>query len=194
AEWVEFDVRRCGTGELVVIHDETVDRVTDGTGRVDELSRAELASLNVLDTGTGVPALDIVLKAVPESTGLNIELKEQDLAADVAEVLSAHDHRVLVSSFDPDALAALRAVADLPRALLFAEAPTANLDRARELGIDAVHPHWDLCSASFVQRAHEAGFIVNCWTIDSEAAAEQAQAAGVDGIASDYPRFCDWRR
>jgi glycerophosphoryl diester phosphodiesterase len=194
ANWVEFDVRRCGSGEVVVVHDETVDRVTDGTGRVDEHSRAELASLSVLDTGEGIPTLDEVLQAVPETTGLNIELKEQGLAGDVADALAGRGHDILVSSFDAEALATLGAVADLSRALLFAEAPTANLDRARELGVDAVHPHWDLCSESFVQRAHGAGFRVNCWTIDTESAAEQARRAGVDGIASDYPRFCDWRR
>jgi len=62
ADWVEVDVRRCGTGELVVVHDETVDRVTDSTGEVAELSQAELAQLNVLRKRWGIPTLAEVLE------------------------------------------------------------------------------------------------------------------------------------
>ena len=60
---IEIDVRRCGSGELVVIHDETVERVTDGTGRVAELSADELTALDVLESGEGVPTLPSLLES-----------------------------------------------------------------------------------------------------------------------------------
>jgi len=65
ADEVEVDVRRCDSGELVVVHDCTVDRVTDEEGAVAHHSLAELRALDVLGTGEGVPTLAEVLSAVP---------------------------------------------------------------------------------------------------------------------------------
>lgn len=190
ASMVEFDVRRCGSGELVVIHDDTVDRVTDASGRVANLDRSTLATLDVLGSGTGVPTLDEALQAVPEGTGLNVELKEQGLAADLVEQLAEYDHDVLVSSFDDEALREIDAIADLPLAMVFATDPASGLESARSVDAAAVHPQWELVSEAFVDGSHEAGFAVNCWTIRGERAARHATEAGVDGIISDDPQFC----
>jgi len=190
AAMVEFDVRRCGSGELVVIHDETVDRVTDGNGRVADITLATLSELDVLDTGEGVPPLEDVLDAVPSTTCLNVELKERGLAPDLADALADHDHEVLISSFDDEALREMAAIADLPLAAVFAEDRGAGIDSADELDAAAIHPHWELLDSEYVERAHERGLAVNCWTIRSDRAAERARRAGVDGLISDDPRFC----
>jgi len=190
AEMVEFDVRRCGTGELVVVHDETVDRVTDASGRVAELSRAELAALSVLDSAAGIPTVEAVLQAVPADTGVNVELKARGLAADLLDVLDDHGHDVLVSSFDDAVLREVAAISDLPLATVFADAPERWRDRAHDLGAVAVHPNWTLVDEAFVDAAHESGLAVNCWTVRDEAGMERARAANVDGIISDDPRFC----
>jgi glycerophosphoryl diester phosphodiesterase len=187
---VEFDVRRCGNGELVVVHDETVDRVTDGNGRVADLTPAALSDLDVLDTEEGVPTVEEVLAAVPSGTDLNVELKERELAQDLVEALADHDHEVLISSFDDEALREMAAVADLPLAIVFAEDRTAGLDSADELDAAAIHPHWQLLDREYVERAHERGLAVNCWTVRSDRAVERATRAGVDGLISDDPRFC----
>ena len=190
ATMVEFDVRRCGSGELVVVHDETVDRVSDGSGRVADHSLAALSDLDVLGTGAGVPTVEDVLSAVPEETGVNVELKERGIAEDLLGVLSDHDHEVLVSSFDDGALREVAAIGDLPLATVFDDDPDGGLDSAHDLGATAVHPHWKLVDEGLVERAHEQGFAVNCWTIRGTDAAQGARAAGVDGIISDDPRFC----
>lgn len=190
ATMVEFDVRRCGSGELVVVHDETVDRVSDGSGRVADHSLDSLSALDVLGTGAGVPTLEAVLSAVPDDAGLNVEVKERGLTEDLLDALASHGHEVLVSSFDDEALREVQAVSDLPLATVFDDGPDRGLDSAAALGATAVHPHWELVDEGFVERAHERGLSVNCWTIRGAAGAERARAAGVDGIISDDPRFC----
>ena len=190
ADSVEFDVRRCASGEVVVIHDETVDRVTDATGAVADFSRAELAALDVLDTGEGVPTLAEVLDAIPSSAGINVELKEHGLAADVVDALAAHDGDVLISSFDAGVLAESIVVADYPLALLFDDEPVQRLERALDLDCVAIHPHWDICDEAFVIRAHRAGLDVNAWTIRDTVAAISARTAGVDGLIADDEQLC----
>lgn len=117
ADAVEVDARRCASGELVVIHDVTVDRVTDGTGRVADLDRAALASLSVLGSGEGVPVLSDVVAAIPDDVGLVLELKERGLASDaLATVDDVGD--VTVSAFDPAVILECRSVdATVPLAL-----------------------------------------------------------------------------
>ncbi|AQL43623.1 glycerophosphodiester phosphodiesterase [Halorientalis sp. IM1011] len=185
---VEVDVRRCGSGELVVFHDEYVDELTDGTGRVADLTLAELRALDVAGSGEPIPRLGAVLDAVPPGVGAQLELKETGLAADVREVLADHSVDAAISSFQP---AALESVLNLDWSVqtgyLFAEDPTANLQTAVEMGCDAVHPHYDLCiDTDVVERAHGQGLNVIAWKAakTSEEIAD-LRAAGVDGVTAD---------
>lgn len=191
ADWVEVDVRRCGSGEIVVVHDATVDRVTGATGEVGTLSRAELAGLDVLGSGDGIPTLAEVVDVLPPSVGINVELKEGGLATDVVDVVDAHEGGVLVSSFDAGALAELKVLADYPLALVAEANADERLTRAADLDCTAIHPHWDLCDERFVTRAHDANMTVNAWTIEDRVAKVSARNAGVDGLISDYQRFCE---
>ncbi|WP_440989337.1 glycerophosphodiester phosphodiesterase [Haloarchaeobius baliensis] len=187
ADVMELDVRRCASGEVVVHHDETVDRVTDGAGRVADLTRDELAALDVLGSGEGVPTLAEVLDAVPGSLGLNVECKEVGVAADVAETLAAHDGDAMLSSFHQDALAAARdAAPSVPTAFLTDSLRNRPVKTATELDCDYVHPHYFLPLLSkLVPRAHDAGIEVNVWTIRSPAIVRLLGLRGVDGIVSD---------
>lgn len=190
ADWVECDVRRCDSGEVVVVHDETVDRVTGASGAVADLDRDELAALDVCGSGEGVPTLRNVVDPLPPAAGVVVDLKEGGLAADVADVLGGHPGGVLLSSFDGAALAEAALVCDLPLALLVERDRDERLGRAVDLGCTAIHPHWDLCDEDFVAEAHEAGLTVNAWTIRDRTAALSARAAGVDGIITDERAFC----
>ena len=189
ADAVEVDARRCASGEVVVIHDETVDRTTDGTGRVDEHSREELAALSVYGSDEGVPTLAEVAAALPEWVGLILELKETELAADALEAVSDLDG-VVVSSFLPDVLSECRAAdTDVPLALNAMESD--GIAEARELDCAAVHPHHGLCSPDYVERAHDAGLAVNAWTVDDRATARELDEAGVDGVIADWSDVLD---
>lgn len=185
---VEVDVRRCDTGELVVVHDPTVDRVTDGSGAVCRHSLDELRTLDVLDTGEGVPTLAEVLDAIPASVGVNAELKEVGLARDVVRLAGETDSQVTVSSFHANELEGCRgADPTVPRAYLFADEWRQGLSFARELDCCFVHPSLDCCELDLVSAAHAAGMSVNVWTVADRAEAKRAVDLGADGVIADRP-------
>jgi len=202
ADGVEVDVRRCGSGEPVVIHDETVDRVTDREGAVAALTRSELADCSVLGTGEGVPTLQAVCELLPADVRLHLELKEVGVAADAVALAADAHPNVLVSSFDVDALAAAAEVGDVPLAYLFGsgrkipfesqlrDSPESALETARELGCAALNPHWRHCDGAFVDRVHDAGLAVNAWTVTAQDTADALAAAGVDGLIANEPGLC----
>jgi glycerophosphoryl diester phosphodiesterase len=185
---VEVDVRRCGSGELVVFHDETVDRLTEATGEISELPWRTLRSLEVLDSGETIPRLETVLAAFPSGVRAQLELKTPGIGPDVRDVVSGFDLDVTVSSFRPAALREVDALEwRVPTGYLFREDPTTNLDLAVELGCDVVHPHYDLCvRTGVVDLAHDCGLDVVAWkAARTEAEIQALRAAGVDGVTTD---------
>lgn len=190
ADGVEVDVRRCGSGDLVVCHDATVDRTTSGSGPVADHAAAELAALSVEGSDGGVPTVREVLEAVPGDVVCHAELKEpvgEEFEALVDEV--GPDCEVVVSSFDA---AALAGVDDLARAWLVADAEGV-VDRARELDCVALHPAVDVCDESLVESAHDAGLAVNAWTVTDPAETRRLRDLGVDGVITDFPACCPGR-
>jgi len=186
-EWVEIDVRRCGSGELVVFHDGTLDRLTGATGRVADTGWDRLRELTVLGSGEPIPRLGEALEAVPADTGVNVELKGRGLAADAVAVAGEVDNDVLYSSFHPAALEAVGAVdTGADRALLVADPdPERAVRRAAALGCVAVHPDAASATAEFVGTADGAGLAVNAWTVTERAGARRLLSAGVDGLIVD---------
>lgn len=185
---VEVDVRRCGSGELVVFHDETVDGLTAASGAVADLPWSDLRDLEVRDSGETIPRLPAVLDAVPDDVAVQVELKERGLAADVREIVAGRDRDVRLSSFLPAALEEIQALGwEVPTGYLFGEAPRENLRTALDLGCDAVHPHYDLCmGTSVVEDAHAEGLRVVAWKAAETAAEVDAlRVAGVDGVTAD---------
>ena len=185
---VEVDVRRCGSGEVVAFHDESVERVTDGTGTVSELTLAELSELDVLGSGEPVPTLGAVLEAVPDGVWVQVELKETGLAADVADLVADADVDARVSSFRPEALAEVADVGwEVPTGYLFEERPGERLRTAVDLGCDAVHPHYDLClGTDVVEAARAEGLRVVAWKAVRTASEVAAlDEVGVDGVTAD---------
>jgi glycerophosphoryl diester phosphodiesterase len=188
ADAVALDVRRCGSGELVVCRDDTVDRVTDGTGRVSELTLADLAALDVLGTGEGIPRLEAVLDAVPQSVGVVLRLRETDLAADVLSTVSTFPLQAVVASGFPGELAAARAADQgVPRAFSFREGadPLDALSTARGLGATFLFAPASACTVRLVNEAHRAGMSVNAYPVGSRSEAERLDELGVDGVVAD---------
>jgi len=186
---VEVDVRRCGSGELVVVHDATLGRLTGLDRPVSAVDYETLRSYAVLDSDQSIPRLTDVVDALPADVGLNVELKERGLAADVETAVADHPE-VWVSSFDATALAETH----LPRAFLFAgdgdgaDDWTAGVATARDLDCVAVHPQYDLVvdTPERVADAHDAGLAVNAWT-PPPAVVPRLRRAAVDGVIVD-----DW--
>lgn len=198
---VEVDVRRCASGELVCVHDATVDRVTDGSGPVAEHDLAALRALEMADSGESIPTLGEVVAAVPTDTALQVELKERGLAADALETLASTEGPLRISSFDPEALWEVRearedrtsrageAGAGVPTGYLFEEDPAENVARAVDLDCANVHPHWRTCAETdVVARARQRGLGVYAWGAETDpAAVAAAREAGADGVTVDRP-------
>jgi len=184
---VEIDVRRCGSGELVCMHDETVDRVTDGSGAVASLTLNELRELRVEESEERPPTLDEVIAACPSETKIYVELKEADSALDAIATIGNRPKTTIISFKER----ALREVPDpeLPLGYLFREHPVTNLETAISIGCQNVHPHWQICvSTDVVDMAHEAGLSVITWGVYTDRSAIQGvRDAGVDGITIDHP-------
>ncbi|QLG60706.1 glycerophosphodiester phosphodiesterase [Halorarum salinum] len=184
---VEVDVQRCGSGELVVFHDDQLNRLTDGAGTVSSTDWGTLRELTVLDSGEPIPLLSDLLAAVPPDTGVNVELKHEGMAADVLAAVEGVENEVLLSSFSADALRELRAESeDAALAPVFSDSTEERLSLARELGCEAVHPDHELVPGSdLVSTAHDDGFAVNAWTVDGAETAGELVEAGVDGLIVD---------
>ncbi|MFH1086452.1 MAG: glycerophosphodiester phosphodiesterase family protein [Chloroflexota bacterium] len=204
ADGIEFDVTRCASGEIVVIHDDTVARTTDGQGAVVALP---LGALRALDAGAWfgpafrgerIPLLGEVLDAVGGRLRLNIEIKGMRLRDDglEAEIAAMVRRRglgasTLISSFNPAALWRMRRAApELARALLYARGQPLPLARAWVhglVGATALHPHYALVDAAYLRRARRAGLRVNVWTVNDDADLTRLSDLGVDGLITDHP-------
>ncbi|RIK98467.1 MAG: glycerophosphodiester phosphodiesterase [Burkholderiales bacterium] len=198
----EIDAKLSGDGVALLMHDATLDRTTDGRGRVDAQPFAALARLDAGSwhsaafAGEGIPTLERVARWILANDAmLNIEIKptrgrERETGAAVALDARAawRDAGVppLLSSFSPMALAAAREAApELPRALLLDELPVDWLDRCTALGCVALDVEHSLLDAGLVARAHQASLRVLAWTVNDEARVEELFDAGLDAVITD---------
>jgi glycerophosphoryl diester phosphodiesterase len=198
ADGVELDVQLTRDGEVVVIHDRTLERTTDGKGAVAARSLAELRRLDAgawfdpCFAGERVPMLGEVLAAVP--LAINVELKphrDDGLEGRVLAVVEAAGAlgRVVFSSFEMAALERLRARSGSAElAVLWESAPIAGaVAGARRVGARALHLRKDGVDRAALAAAAAERLKVRVWTVNEPAELEPLLAAGVDAIFTDYP-------
>jgi glycerophosphoryl diester phosphodiesterase len=202
AEWVETDVQFTKDGRPVIMHDATVDRTTDGTGRVGELTAEEISKLTV-DGGGRVPTLEQALSALkvkPARLLLEIKGPQTTAAVDTALRLVAEAgmaERTLLQSFDEDivrdaAASAHKTEVALLRSTLDAD-PVATA-RAFKLSTYAVKFSGLSARPAVVDQLKAAGVDVFVWTVDSESQWKATASWGVDGLITNGPeRFVPWR-
>ncbi len=201
ADGVELDVQLTRDRKLVVIHDETIDRVTDGKGYVADFTYDELMKYPVTMHTPGIsepiPLLKDVL-ALLKSRGLklNIELKNSDnfypgmeemCLEQVEEAGMTPD--VLYSSFNHYSLLHVKELApDAPCGLLYHATLVEPWRYAASLGVNALHPHFtELAIEGEVKKAHALHLEVNPWTVNTEDDLKRMIAVGADRIITNYP-------
>ena len=204
ADGIEMDVQCSKDGVLVVLHDYTVDALTDGSGAVDQLT---LEQLRQLDAGryfspafasVGIPTLVEVLDLVGDRCLLNIEVKsyEHDGGDEVEPLVKLIRERglydqVIVSSFNPLSLIKLRAAdARIALGLLYdRQLPAVLMDAWMSplMAPEALHPYFALVDADYMAWAKSLGKAVNVWTVNDLDEARRLQALGVDVIITDAP-------
>ncbi len=193
ADGIEFDVQLTADHRLIIIHDSTVDRTTDGSGVVSQMSLAELQEL---DAGNGqtLPTLDSVFETFGPRFLYNIEIKEFNLRekgteAAVADCIQSHqlNSQILVSSFSPWAVRRARRylTRSVPVGLIRWRGwlkYTYFLARG-----EADHPHFSLVNEKYVKWAEKREQRVHVWTVDDPGEALRLAGLGVHGIITNKP-------
>lgn len=198
AHMVELDVQMTRDGRLVIMHDERLERTTNGAGRVSAMRYAQLTRLDAGSwfhprfAGERILLASEALRVIPPHRWINLELKASTRPRPfIARVMSllrrrGTPRRVLISSFDAALLRPLCATRSW-RALICSRRPHASLVQAIRLGCRAWHPLHTLLTRPLIARAHAAGLRVHAWTVDDPVRARQLMRAGVDGLFTNDP-------
>jgi glycerophosphoryl diester phosphodiesterase len=196
AQMCELDAHLTSDGVLVVIHDKTVDRTTDGRGAVRSMTLAELKRLDAgvrfgrEFQGERIPTLDEVMALTDGRCGLNIELKGDGVERKVCDLIV--ERRALataiVSSFNWDALAVVRHFDPRVRVgLLASQWPARLFGAAFDLKAESINPRSNIVTEDLCIAAHERNLSVYTWTVDDPGEIRRLIAFGVDGIMTNYP-------
>jgi glycerophosphoryl diester phosphodiesterase len=198
ADMIELDVQLTRDAAVVVMHDWTLERTTDGAGAVADSALVDLRHFDAgawfgpAFRGEPVPTLGEVLGAV--TLPVNVELKPRGDDGLEACALAVVDtagalERVVFSSFAPEALKRLRALtADAVLAVLWEDpAQTEALRLAERVRARALHVRKDAVTPSGVVAAHAAGLVVRAWTVNEREDFDRVSAAGVDAVFTDHP-------
>ncbi len=203
ADAVEFDVKLSADCQVIVLHDQTVDRTTNGRGNAAKLPLAMLREMEAgvqfpgKFTGERIPTLDEVFETIGRRIYMNVELtnystSNDELIPKVVELVIKHglQSRVLFSSFLTRNLEKIRLLLpNVPRAIL--TLPGLMGLWGRTIGwrgdYDALNPYLKDLNIGLVDRVHSAGKRVNAWTVTTEVDINRMISMGVDGIITDDP-------
>jgi glycerophosphoryl diester phosphodiesterase len=206
ADAIELDAKLSADGEVIVIHDPTVDRTTNGHGRVSQMKLADLRALDAgrffseTFCGEKIPLLSEVFEAVGEKTLINIELTNystprDSLTEQVCALVKKHalEQNVIFSSFFASNLKkAARLLPDVPRGLLALDGWKGAW--ARSFGFSfgdyaALHPYVTDVNPQQVQRVHRLKRRIHVWTVNDPADMIHLRDWGADGIFTDDPKL-----
>ncbi|WP_156250735.1 glycerophosphodiester phosphodiesterase [Pseudactinotalea terrae] len=186
AALVELDLHRSADGELVVMHDATVDRTTDGTGRVNDLDLAAIKTLRA--GGEEVPTFPEVLEAI--EAPIQVEVKDPAAVEPLVALLRPRpelSERLTLSSFSASTVRELAAA--LPkfgRGLITSSYDDGLADRCQALGCRVAYVGWENLTAGAVAGLQATGLDVTVWMVHTREQLENAIALGVDEISSNH--------
>ena len=206
-QWFELDVRRCASGELIVFHDRTLERIAGLDRDVTAMPWEELQSVDVGShfgsefAGERIPLLQEVAETFRDRVRLNIEIKEDGARGDGTAIALAAliDHMALrsgcvVSSFNPMSLLRLKLRQSVPLGLIYPSGGSGLRDRllrrpwlAPVLSVYALHPDHKVVTADLVRKAHLRGLAVNTWTVNNEARMRELVGMRVNALITDRP-------
>lgn len=193
-EGIELDVHLSSDVHLMVIHDETIDRTTNGKGFVNALSLSELKK-NRIEKEQQIPTLEEVLNLVNRQCFINIELKGNATAQPVVALIERYvlDKNwkytdFLISSFDWNALREVRLLnSKIPIGVLTQTDLELAIAFAKFIKAETVHPYFHLLTKENSRQMQKEGFQVLAWTVNEPDDIQQIQSFNVNGIISDFP-------
>lgn len=194
ADMIEIDVFIIKSGEIVVFHDDEVDRLTDGTGKIEAYDWEGLQQLN-LEGGHKIPTLQQVLDVIDNEVILNIELKGANTAKPTNQIVHEYcDSKgwdldsFVISSFRWDELKDMRMVDNkIPIAILIGKDPLEAISIGKELDAVAINPGYKSLTEGNVAEMQAEGFKVYPWTVNEADDIALMKSFGVDGIITNFP-------
>ncbi|MEO5788291.1 MAG: glycerophosphodiester phosphodiesterase [Gelidibacter sp.] len=191
---IEIDVHLCQTGELVVFHDFTLERLTEATGEITKKTLDDLKALKV-NGKFKIPTLLEVLDLINKKCLLNIELKGQRTAEDTCKIIQLYIEtkdwnyeQFIVSSFDFEQLKTVfNSNINIPLAVLTESDIEDAIDFAKTIKAKAIHPDFQLLNKNKVKEIQNLGYKVNTWTVNEFKDIALMKSYGVNGLISDFP-------
>ena len=191
---IELDVHLSSDGEVVVIHDESVDRTTDGKGFVKEMSLPELRRLKI-EKEHRIPTLSEVIDMTNENCLINIEIKASEATKPVIKLIAKYVSKknrkyaqFLVSSFDWEALKEIReSNPEIPLGVLTQTDLDLAIGFSEFISAETIHPYFHLLTAENTKQMQQKGLRVFPWTVNEREDIERLKSFNVSGIISDFP-------
>ena len=189
AQGIEFDIRLTADKEIVCIHDATINRTSNGSGKVAEMT---LKDLQRFDFGKGekIPPLKEVLEEFGNKYWLNIEIKETNLEEMIVALLDdlKVKQKIIISSFNLNSLIAFKQLNNqIPTAYIFAFRNQKLEEILANSNINGIHPRKNIVSKKMMKFARENHLAVRPWTIDSKFFTKKMIKYGVNGIITNDP-------
>lgn len=202
---VETDVHLSKDDEVVLIHDHTVDRTTDGHGFVGEMTLAELKRLDAGGwrdprfAGERIPTLEELLAWAKERVGVAIEIKNgpiyyPGIAGKTIELVRRHgmERQVILIAFDHLVLREAKRIApEIATGILYVAGLADPVAAARAALADSLNPNWSYVTPGLVHDAHAAGLAVSPWNPNDLPTIRALSGMGVDSVGTDYPELFD---
>jgi glycerophosphoryl diester phosphodiesterase len=204
AEWVEFDVKITADKVVILLHDDTLDRTTNGRGYAGQMTYDQILKFDAGQwckkryIGESIPTLCQAFDLM-RSLGLsaNVELKpcpgfEVETAVAVAQVINREINNfpgeLIISSFSESCLREFRKIMpEIQSALLFFKVPCNWQLLAKDIGVDAIHCLYKHLTRVQIKQINNVGYPVRCFTVNSTHTAKRLFEWGVDSLITDYP-------
>jgi glycerophosphoryl diester phosphodiesterase len=207
---VEFDLRLSADNEIVIIHDDTLERTTNSEGLVRDKTAAELKALDASSYFSddaskalskrwavdGVPTLKEVLKVFDKLEHAQLEVKPSEKAdheqicqkiLECVNELGVQDKCVITSS-DYDFLESCKIYApNMKRGFVYLDIKYQPIETALALSCDLLAIYWKFCSQELIDQAHNKGLKISAWTVNEQEAFTNLKNWGIDSIITDYP-------
>ncbi len=193
-DMIEIDIFNVKSGETVVFHDETLERLTNAGGKIEDWTYFDLTQVK-LDGGHKIPMLQDVLKLIDHKVRLNIELKGAGTTDRVNFITNYYVEKrgwklddFLISSFKWDELRAMRKLnPEIPIAILTEDDPADAIEIAKELNAEAINPNFEMLNEANNEAIQDAGFKIYTWTVNEPEDIARMKQLEVDGIITNYP-------
>lgn len=191
---IELDVHLSSDGKIMVIHDETIDRTTNGKGSVNKLSFQEIKAFRI-ENQFEIPTLTEVFDLVNHNCLINVELKGNGTAIPVVKLIEQYVlgknwnyNDFIISSFDWNMLKEVHFLnPKISIGVLTEESLGQALAFAKKIKAFSIHPDYHLLSKENVALMQENGFEVFPWTVNTTSAIQKIKSFNVNGVISDFP-------